>query len=590
MSNHTPHLGAKLGPRLAELMAKGATQHLQSSADLRAKVHKAGLDAFWHGVGREYRAAFGAHLRSLHDHPDTPEELKPLLSFVARQPGEGAALLGTLWYGTGLGQTFGSILSNLLAPVVHSDLASNPNALLPADLAAQLTAKGIMGLSDASGEARGQAVAGWRFERMVDNATTYPDLVTGLELMRRKVADINQVHHWLKRAGYPDDVIPMLTSLFDVPIAPAQLADMTLRGIIGQDEGRAKARESGVPPADFDLMAAAVGEPPGPEQLSEMLRRGIIDRAEFDRGIRESRIRNEWTTPVYRASFQPMSTADAVSGVVQGHLTDQQGQTIAHLNGLEPEYWRPLVETAGEPIARGEALELYNRGEMTQAEVEQAIRESRVKNKYIGDILKLRRRLPPERSIVSMLAHGAISHQRAAQLLAEQGFSAEDAASLIKAGTAQRTTATKHLAVGTIAELYAERAMDETQAVEHLRALGYSDADARLELKVAALRREHAWRQTAAGRIGTDYVNRLIDRPTATAHLDRIGLVSTQRDEYLTLWDLERSARVKRLTEAQVIAGVKHGALTVQDGRARLVGMGYDQVDADVLLKTAGLE
>lgn len=590
MSKQPPHLGAKLGPRLAELMAKGATQHLQSSADVRARVHKAGLDAFWHGVGREYRQAFGAHLAELANHPDTHPSVKPLLSFVARQPGEGAALLGTLWYGTGLGQTFGAILSNLLAPVIHSDLASNPNALLPADLAAQLNAKGIMNLLDSSSEARGQAVAGWRFERMVDNATTYPDLVTGLELMRRRVADLDQVHLWLKRQGYPDDVIPLLAQLFTVPIAPAELADMTLRGIISQDEGRAAARESGVPPADFDLMALAVGEPPGPEQLSEMLRRAIIDRPAFDRGIRESRVRNEWTEPIYRASFQPMSTADAVSGVVQGHLTDAQGQAIAHLNGLEPEYWAPLVETAGEPIARGEALELLNRGEMTQTEVEQAVRESRVKNKYIPDILKLRRRLPPERSIVSMLAHSAITHEHAAQLLAEQGFDPQDAAALIKAGTAQRTTSTKHLAVGVIVELYAERALTQEQALEHLTALGYTAADARLELTVGELRREHAWRQTAAGRIGTDYVNRLIDKQVAVQFLDRIGLVPTQRDEYLTLWDLERSARVRRLTEAQIIAGAKHGALSGPDAKARLEAMGYDPVDADVLLKTAGLE
>lgn len=590
MSRQAQHLGGRLGPKLADLMARGATQHLQQSADVRAKVHKAGLDAFWHGVGREYRAAFGAHLKSLADHPDTPDTVKPLLSFVARQPGEGAALLGTLWYGTGLGQTFGAILSNLLAPVIHSDLASNPNALLPPDLLAQLAARQIYTYEQASSEARGAAVADWRFQKMVAGAHAYPDLITVLELWRRRIIDRDRAVQYMRLNGYSDPAISDLLTLIAVPLAPADLADMTLRGIIDQTEGRARALESGVPEADFDLLAEAVGEPPGPEQLSEMLRRGFIDRARFDRGIRQGRTRNEWTDYIYRASFQPMSTADAVSGVVQGHLTDAQGQQIAHLNGLEPEYWAPLVETAGEPIARGEALELFNRGEMSEAEVTQAVRESRVKNKYIPDIIKLRRRLPPERSIVSMLAHGAITHQRAAQLLAELGFSAEDAAALIKAGAAQRTTGTKHLAVGTIAELAAEHAISETDALDTLHALGWSDHDARLELTVAKLRREHAWRQSAATRVGTDYVNRLIDKNTLITYLDHIGLPVEQRDAYLTLWDIERSARVKRLTEAQVVSAVKHGVLQDADGHARLVALGYSDQDAHVLLATAGLE
>ena len=590
MSRPAHHLGGRLGPKLAELMSRGATHHLQQSADVRARIHRAGLDSFFHGVGREYRAAFGQHLGRLAKHEDMPEELRPLLSFVARQPGEGAALLGTLWYGTGLGQTFGAILSNLLAPVIHSDLASNPNALLPPDLLAQLAARGIYDHGTAASEARGAAVAGWRFDRMVEGATAYPDLITVLELWRRRVIDREQALTYIRRNGYPDATVGELEQLIAVPLQAADLADMTLRGIIGQDEGRVKAEQVGVPPADFDLMAEAVGEPPGPEQLSEMLRRGIIDRAMFDRGIRYSRLRNEWTTPVYRASFQPMSTADAVSAVVQGHLTDGEGRRVAELNGLESQYWPALVETAGEPIARGEALELYNRGEMSRAEVEQAIRESRVKNKYIGDILKLRRRVPPERTVITLLAHGAIDHAHALELLAELGFDRPTSEAIVKAGTAQRTTSTRHLAAGTIAELAAEHAITEQEATTTLHSLGWTDHDARLELKVAQLRREHAWRQSAASRVGTDYVDRLIDKNTLVGYLDHIGLPVEQRDAYLELWDIERGARRRHLTEAQIVAAVKHGALQDADGHARLVELGYSEQDAHVLLQTAGLE
>ena len=583
------HLGARLGPRLAELMAQGATHHLQQSADVRARVHKAGLDAFWHGVGREYRDAFGDHLMRLATTEGLDPEAAKLVKFVARQPGEGASLLGLAWYGTGLGSTFGSIISNLLGPVIHTELASNPNALLPPDLAAAMGARGILSLSDAHAEARGAAVNDVRFQAMIDNSTSYPDVGTVFQLWRRQVIDRDQAHLYLKRNGYSDEAILELAALFAVPLQPADLADMTLRGIIDQGYGRQRALEVGVPQADFDLLTEAVGEPPGPEQLVEALRRGFIDTARFTRGIRQSRVRDEWLDVEQLLGFVPMSTADAVDAVVQDHLTSDQGKQVAHLNGLEPQYWDVLVETAGEPIARGEALELYNRGEMTQAEVEQAIRESRVKNKYIPNILELHRKIPPERTVITMLAHGAIDHAGAIKLLLDDGFDQATAEAIVKAGTAQRTTSTRHLAVGTIAELYADQAMSKDDALAALKALGWSAHDAELELQVAELRREHTWRQAAAARIGTDYVNRLIDRAGVVTYLQHIGLPGAQAEAYMTLWDIERSGRVRRLTEAQIIAAAKHNVLDAGQAEARLVELGYDQADALILMHTAGL-
>ncbi len=578
-------LGARLGPRLADLMARAVTSHLHQSRDVRAQIHKRGLDAFWHGVGHEYRAALGDQLGRYAEHEEMPDELRALFQFLAAQPGEGASMLTTLYYGTGLGQTFGSVLSNWLAPIVHGDLHAAPNALLPPDLVAQMVAKGIFAPGDGESEAGGQAIASWRFDRMVENAAAYPVDAMAFDLTRRGIYGSGDLYRALKRAGYRDDDVGKIAELVWIPLQAADLADMTLRGIITQDAGRAAAERVGVRPADFDLLAEAQGEPPGPDQLVEAFRRGFIDQARLTRGIRQSRVRDEWIDVEVLLGHQPMDTSNAVNAVVQGHLTSDQGKRVAELNGLEPQYWDVMVETAGEPIARGEALELLNRGELSQAQVEQAIRESHVKDKYIPEILKLRRRLPPERTVITMLAHGAIDKPAALKLLLQLGFDQPTAEAIVKAGTAQRTTSSRHLAAGTIGELYADGAMTEEEALGHLKALGWDAADGKLELHVAELRREHSFRQQAATRVGTDYVDRLIDKPTATGYLESIGIPPTQRDALLALWDIERAARRRRLTEAQIHSAHKKGLLTGQDAHDRLVGMGYDDADATILLE-----
>lgn len=566
-------------------MAKGATHHLQQSRDVRAQIHKAGLDAFWHGVGHEYKAAVGPSLSRWAEHEDMPEELRELFRFLAAQPGEGAGLITTLYYGTGLGQTAGSVISNWLAPIVHGDLRATPNALLPPDLLAQMVTKGIYGQGDGESEAGGSAVAAWRFDRMVENATVYPDPAMALDLNRRGLYTPAELYKALKRAGYNDETLTAIEQLRWVPLQAADLAEMAIRGIVDQEEGRTKAALVGIHPDDFDRLSLMAGEPPGPEQLVEALRRGFIDHDRFVRGIRQSRVRNEWVDVEEKLGFEPMDTSNAVNAVVQGHLSSDQGKAVARLNGLEPEYWDVMVQTAGMPIAHGEALELLNRGELSQADVEQAIRESHTKNKYIPDLIKLRRRLPPERSIVMMLSHGAITHPEALRMLMELGFDRTIAEAFVTAGSRQRTGGARHLAIGTITELYADKAISEQEALDTLKSIGYTPHDAALELKVADLRREHAFRQQAASRIGTDYVDRLIDRATTIGYLDRVGLPAPQRDALLELWDIERAGRRRHLTESQIHAAHKKGLLTAQDALQRLVDLGYDPQDATILLE-----
>jgi hypothetical protein len=55
----------------------------------------------------------------------------------------------------------------------------------------------------------------------------------------------------------------------------------------------------------------------------------------------------------------------------------------------------------------------------------------------------------------------------------------------------------------------------------------------------------------------------------------------------LSLWDIEASAHIRHLTEAQVVKAVHKQLITPDDGAARLVAMGYSADDADLLLKGA---
>jgi hypothetical protein len=55
----------------------------------------------------------------------------------------------------------------------------------------------------------------------------------------------------------------------------------------------------------------------------------------------------------------------------------------------------------------------------------------------------------------------------------------------------------------------------------------------------------------------------------------------------MTIWAIERGAYTKVLTEAQIVKAVADSLITADDGKARLVALGYNEVDAQLLLNGA---
>jgi hypothetical protein len=348
--------------------------------------------------------------------------------------------------------------------------------------------------------------------------------------------------------------------------------------------GKSAAARAGVDAEDFQIIIGNTGEPLALESLLEAERRGFIDKATLDRGIRQSRVRNEWIPTANKLAFSPMSTADAVEAVVQGHLSESAARAKAHQNGLEPGDFAPLLATAGEPLSRTEMEQLFNRGLVTRAEVEQALKESRLKPKYTGLAFDLHVRLPEPRQVISALNHGTVSKAEASKILGEYGFSHQTVAMLVATGAAGRVAAHHALTVGEIRQLYSDRIFTPDHARQLLHGLGYDEADATSLLASWDLLAGAAITRQAIGVIRSRYVARVIEDQAAKLDLDALGIPATARDHYLSVWQIERQATVRRLTEAQIVAAHKRGLISGADALSRLGGLGYDDDDAHLLL------
>jgi hypothetical protein len=231
--------------------------------------------------------------------------------------------------------------------------------------------------------------------------------------------------------------------------------------------------------------------------------------------------------------------------------------------------------------------QLYNRGLVSQAEVEQALRESRLKNKYVRDAFLLHVRLLEPRMLASAVQYGAITHEEAVKRALEQGFSAADAEILVSEGSARKLYTRRNQVLTSAETLYEDDAIDEAQLRAAAKTAGLDVTEADEIVKLAEFKREARVVNSVITVIRSKYVAHHITKSQAQGYLDSLGLPTSRRDELLNIWDMERAANTKQLTEAQIAKAVKLKLISPENGLARLINLGYSEGDAALLLEGA---
>jgi hypothetical protein len=586
-SNDPSQLGSKLAPKLVHIISETivATKRKLLDTEHKARVHS--MQTIVDRAGAEIADLYRPVWEEALSEQDMPPHIREHVEKIMSGTHQWQAIAGIAFGASGASSALSTIISNFLAPGVRAAVSRDPQLAPSPETMAQLTARGVFPVGETIDLSGGAGYSRDIVTALIEGSQAWPDLSTALELYRRRVIGAGDLRLYLERGGMPSHVIGQVVRLVDVILSPADLADMVVRGIKSEGEAAGIAEQSGVSPADFHDLTLLTGEPPGLQQLLEGYRRHFISLAELQHGIRESRYRDEWIPLLEKLRYSPMSVADAVNAVVQGHMSQQEATAIADQNGLEPGSVNVLFETAGEPLSRTEMSELVNRGEATEAEFVQAMLESRVKNKYIPLAYALRRRIPPAREISAAYSHGALTQAEAITKIMQYGYSHADAEVIIKSASHLKTAQHKANIVSSILAAYEEFLLPRDEAIALIEKMNYDSKEAEFIIEGANFRQSARIVSHAANSVRSHYVSRRISRQTASNELDSLGLPAANRDYLLKMWDVEQSVNVRVLSEAEIVKAVKKQLITPDDGLKRLQNLGYSADDATLLLEGA---
>jgi hypothetical protein len=578
------NLGGKVATRVANVVTRAKLQTLSQSQGLFVKTGMALQEEFFRLTGSELRGTFGDIYKRLADAAPAEGWIKPTATFLANGHGQLSTLIGVSGISSGFGQGVGAVVSNDLNPVTTALIRAHPNGLLSVpDLAAGV-ARGIIQPQDAEVDAAGQGIRPDRFQALIALAATVWSTADILDLVNRGLMTEQFGLAAMARAGVTHDAAQDLMRLRHQLITVADAADMQVKGIVTQDEGRALAALTGYTAEQFDQYALATGSPPDLETLFLSWRRGIITEADVDRGIRQSRLRDEWIPAAKDMRWVPLDISEVVAGVVQNHITVDDANVMAAEVGVKPELLAIAVENHGNPPSNTDAMDWYNRGLIDRATFDQIFREGHTKDKYIPAFFNARFRKLTMAEIRLLYRDGALTRDQALAHLQEIGFNPDDAAFIVTGASAAKTATARNLTIAQVTALLTDQLITADQASQLLTAMGWSDQEASWILDLASLQTMARASAAAVNQVRSRYVGHKADVNTTSAALDSLGVATDARDQYIALWDIERTVVTKTLTEAQTVLAAGKGFITAQDASDRLQAMGYAADDALILL------
>jgi hypothetical protein len=381
-------------------------------------------------------------------------------------------------------------------------------------------------------------------------------------------------------------------------LSPAELAQLVNRGFTDEATAAGDAAKNGISGDRFRKLVDLAGEAPGPAALTEALRRGIIaeDGAtgglpSFTDGIRQGNLRDVWA-PLYKAlAVELPSWQDALDALLEGQLDRATAEHWYKIAGGDPDAFQWLFDTRGTSPTPDMVGTMANRGIIpwdgtgpAATTFQQAFLEGPWRNKWEPAMRRLMEYHPPPRTVVALLREGSITTAEAQTLLQQQGLTPALAAAYVKGAAKHTTTTTKALTKADIEALYNGHVITAVQAHTMLEKLGFDATEAGLITSQVDLRRTISNTNSAISRIRTLEVGRKISAADAAAALHSLGIDAAEASQLIAVWELERAATFRPLTEAQLVAAWGNGVLTQAEAESELVAIGYTAFDAWVLL------
>lgn len=414
--------------------------------------------------------------------------------------------------------------------------------------------------------------------------------------------------------GYKNE---FLSKYPNVPLSPADLANMVVQGYKTMPEGQAEALFSGVDQDRFSSLVDVTGMPPSPQDLFEMFRRGIIAQGSIGStdntvksGLAQGHTKDVWIDDFAKLAYVRPTAVDFVAAAVREQIDYATAAQWAKSVGLDfsvdiqnpptqigeaddtgpypsRTFFDLLFDVAGRPAAPGEAADMAWRdiipwtGTGPHATTfQQAIAESDLKTKWTESLRKFSAWRPTVTEVGMMYTAGVIDESTADKLWTWAHVDSSLLPLVRSLYTLEAVRPERETAKGNVVQLYLQGALSDAEATSELEALGFAKPVVAYLLRYAQYQRLQTQLARLLEQIGRSVIAGKVSTTDAVKHLEKFGIPEAEAAGLLQEWETAKALSVPDLTAAQIASAVYYGVETPDDGMFDLLALGYTPYNA----------
>jgi len=447
------------------------------------------------------------------------------------------------------------------------------------------------------------------------------DVGTILERYRRRAMDYTDAIAKLGQLGISPENANHILGNADTYLSIADYVQMYRRGTISPEVLRDRLTTMGIVGEDIEAFIAATSSIPGPSDLVRFAVReaypgqeGVVGAtegypAQFGEAMALWGYDETWAEAYWKAHWNLPSVNQVFEMLHRGVITDLSTVETYLRVADYPQDWRDrLLQISYDPLTRVDVRRMHALGVLDDAGVLKAYMDIGYNETNAELLLQFTKAYNADTEIgpsatyrtqtrtltIRAYGVGAISRGEAYSQLTAVGIPDTEAQLLLDLAewdreldlrpdlvrqerTDIRNMVERGFALGTLSR-------DNASAL--LSGVGFESEQIATILGVAETYQALDLADTAQSVTKRLYTSGAINRQTAISSLVYFGLSGEAQDRILTLWDLERGARDRHLTEAQYRRAVEEGVISVDKYRDKLALLGYTDEDISIITQT----
>lgn len=448
------------------------------------------------------------------------------------------------------------------------------------------------------------------------------DAATLTEAFRR--GNVTDDYHYTELAlsGYDDTSINVLKQLSRTLLSPDDARVLYVRGLISRADHDTILRQHGYAESDIDLLVSTYSAMPSPSDIVRMAVREVFTPETATRyGLYED-IPDDYFSWARRVGLSPEvaklywaahwelpSPQMGYEMLHRGIISLDQLKELLRALDVMP-YWRDkLVALSYEPYTRVDIRRMYQTGALSYDEVIKAYKDigyDDEKAKRLADWTATHYALSEKTDIdeyrtlsaqtyQAAYKRGIITRDEYISYLTILGYRREDAELMVAISDADKAISDipdediprKAQLTNLFLTAYTSGVITSVELRSALSALGYSD----FEVDWLQYSSDYAisadMRKRQIDTIREWFVTRTIDDKTAHSLLGTVQASVSEHERLISSWSIDREARTRKPTEAQLRAALQRGILTIDEYADELRGLGYHERYVQMLVKLA---